>query len=257
MSKRFVGGSTSAAKDLYELLQVKHGSTLSEIKVAYKKLALVLHPDRNRGDPHLTQQFKDVTEAYSILSNDASRRQYDLNHGLRYNANRRTPPPKNYRKVYTPVRPPKSAIFDHDRHYDMHYGRGMMDEAVQSASSSRQQQPNGSSRKTNTTKINGYQSPLGNGFTFGGGGINETINPYANSSKKRASTQQQTVWQYEEGTMFDGTTAKGNVHRREEIVQDLTGKRYVRKQKEAAQQQRDEAANSSAFASQQDACIIQ
>ena len=245
MSKRFLGGST-AGKDLYQLLQIPHGSQLSEIKVAYKKLALRLHPDRNQGDAAKTKQFKDISEAYSILSNDLARRQYDLQHGHRYNKNRRTAPPKNYRKVYAPVPPAHvKRTFDHTRHYEMHYGQGMMDDAVHQA--------------TREAKRNGldtsYQSPLGKGFEFQtSGGINETTNPYARGTRRRTTS---TVWEYEEGTLFDGDSAQGNVKKRAHVTVDVDGHRSVRKAKEEAQRRKEEAANNSAFAPQEDACVIQ
>ncbi|CAB9500192.1 protein DnaJ [Seminavis robusta] len=255
MSQRGYVGGKKAGKDLYKLLEIQQGSTLTEIKTAYKKLALKYHPDRNQGDATKTQRFKDVSEAYTILSHDGRRRQYDLQHGFRYNQNRRTAPPKNYRKVYTPVRPPKSAQFNHDRHYEMHYGRGMMDQAVHDATK-RQQQKNG---KQTISNSNGYHSPLGQGFSFGHGGINDTMNPYSRGSRQRQQQQQQeTVWEYEEGTVFDGDAAKGNVHRREEIIADLNGKRIRRKQQQQAQAQQEMQNNQSAFqAQQQEACLIQ
>ena len=246
-SKHFVGGTT---KDLYKLLQIEQGSSLKEIKVAYKKLALVLHPDRTKGDASKTQQFRDVSEAYTILSNDLSRRQYDLQHGFRYNKNRRTAPPKNYRKVYRPVTPPHvKRTFDHIRHYEMHYGQGMMDDAIKEAT--REAKRNGVDM--------GYQSPLGKGFTFGGG-INDTTNPYAKASQKRRQAQS-IMWEYEEGTMFDSDNksdkaqAKGTIYRRAEIVEDLDGRRIIRKAKEAAASAQKNS-NSPFSGAQDESCII-
>jgi DnaJ-class molecular chaperone len=241
MSQRFVGGKAST--DLYKLLQIEQGCTLKEIKAAYKKQALLFHPDRTNGDPHKTQRFKDITEAYSVLSNDASRRQYDLQHGFRYNQNRRTAPPKNYRKVYAPVPPPNvKRAFDHTRHYEMHYGRGMMDEAVKQATREAQQRG----------EPTGYQSPLGKGFSFSGG-INNTTNPYAKGTRSR---QQESVWEYEEGTMFDQDNGKGTIHRREEIVQDMNGKRRIRKMNAANAARREQERANSAF-QVDDSCVIQ
>ncbi|KAJ1372887.1 hypothetical protein KIN20_035180 [Parelaphostrongylus tenuis] len=65
-------------EDYYELLGVEKKSSESEIKAAYRKLALKYHPDRNPGDVHAQEQFKKVSIAYSVLSDPNKRRQYDV-----------------------------------------------------------------------------------------------------------------------------------------------------------------------------------
>ncbi|PIO61671.1 DnaJ domain protein, partial [Teladorsagia circumcincta] len=55
-------------EDYYELLGVEKKSSESEIKAAYRKLALKYHPDRNPGDIHAQEQFKKISIAYSVLS---------------------------------------------------------------------------------------------------------------------------------------------------------------------------------------------
>ncbi|MDG6985573.1 MAG: molecular chaperone DnaJ [Nitrososphaerota archaeon] len=65
-----------AAKDYYEVLGVKKGAGKDEIKDAYRKLALQFHPDRNRA-PEAEERFKEISEAYAVLSDDEKRRQYD------------------------------------------------------------------------------------------------------------------------------------------------------------------------------------
>ena len=65
------------AADYYETLGVGRGSTDAEIKVAYRKLALKWHPDRNPGDKTAEERFKELAIAYSVLSDDDKRRHYD------------------------------------------------------------------------------------------------------------------------------------------------------------------------------------
>ena len=69
-------------KDLYKTLGVVKKSTKSEIKKAYRKLAMKYHPDKNTETPETQKEaekkFKEVTEAYEILSDDKKRRQYDM-----------------------------------------------------------------------------------------------------------------------------------------------------------------------------------
>jgi molecular chaperone DnaJ len=64
-------------KDYYELLGVGRNAGEEEIKKAYRKLALQHHPDRNPGDKRAEEKFKEVSEAYSVLSDGQKRAQYD------------------------------------------------------------------------------------------------------------------------------------------------------------------------------------
>ena len=64
-------------KDYYELLGVGRASSADEIKKAYRKLAMKYHPDRNPGDAEAEQKFKDISEAYEVLSDANKRQQYD------------------------------------------------------------------------------------------------------------------------------------------------------------------------------------
>ncbi len=66
-----------SAKDYYQILGVSRNATQDEIKKAFKKLAKELHPDRNPGDKQAENRFKEVSEAYQVLSDPEKRREYD------------------------------------------------------------------------------------------------------------------------------------------------------------------------------------
>jgi molecular chaperone DnaJ len=67
----------SSRKDYYELLGVARGASADEIKKAYRRLAMQHHPDRNQGDKVAEAKFKEISEAYEVLSDENKRRQYD------------------------------------------------------------------------------------------------------------------------------------------------------------------------------------
>ena len=64
-------------KDYYEVLGVGRNATEQELKSAYKRLAIRYHPDKNPGDAEAEEMFKEVAEAYSVLSNSEQRARYD------------------------------------------------------------------------------------------------------------------------------------------------------------------------------------
>ncbi len=67
-----------AVKDYYKILGVPRNATQEEIKKAYRKLALKYHPDRNKGNKEAEEKFKEINEAYAVLSDPEKRRQYDM-----------------------------------------------------------------------------------------------------------------------------------------------------------------------------------
>ena len=63
-------------RDYYDILGVPRSSSKDQIKNEYRKLALKYHPDRNK-EPGAEDKFKEISEAYAILSDDDKRAQYD------------------------------------------------------------------------------------------------------------------------------------------------------------------------------------
>jgi molecular chaperone DnaJ len=67
----------SSKRDYYEVLGIQKNASKEEIKNAYRKLALQYHPDRNK-DPTAEEKFKELSEAYAVLSDDEKRKRYDI-----------------------------------------------------------------------------------------------------------------------------------------------------------------------------------
>jgi DnaJ-class molecular chaperone len=68
--------SMATTRDYYEILGVSKTATVDEMKKAYRKLALEWHPDRNKA-PNANEKFKEINEAYAVLSDTQKRQTYD------------------------------------------------------------------------------------------------------------------------------------------------------------------------------------
>src|SRR5688500_5375457 len=66
-----------AKRDYYEVLGVSKNADETEIKKAYRKLAIKYHPDKNPDDKDAEEKFKEAAEAYEVLSNAEKKRRYD------------------------------------------------------------------------------------------------------------------------------------------------------------------------------------
>lgn len=72
----------SSEKNLYEILGVSTDATLSVIKASYRRLVRTYHPDLNHGDENCARRFKEINEAYEILSNAQKKLHYDTTNGI-------------------------------------------------------------------------------------------------------------------------------------------------------------------------------
>ena len=68
--------SSTSTRDFYDVLGVQKDASKDDIKAAYRRLALQYHPDRNKS-PDAEDKFKEISEAFAVLSDDEKRKQYD------------------------------------------------------------------------------------------------------------------------------------------------------------------------------------
>lgn len=66
-----------AKKDYYEILGLQKGASEDDIKKAFRKLAIQYHPDKNKGDKEAEEKFKEINEAYQVLTDPEKKAQYD------------------------------------------------------------------------------------------------------------------------------------------------------------------------------------
>ena len=71
------GEGVADKRDYYEVLGVERGASESVIKNSFRSLARKYHPDKNPGDDESEAKFKEIQEAYAILSNPQERKKYD------------------------------------------------------------------------------------------------------------------------------------------------------------------------------------
>lgn len=74
----------SSEKNYYEILEISTTASAVVIKSAYRKLVRKYHPDLNGGDKNCVEKFKEITEAYEILSDDDKKKHYDILRGFYY-----------------------------------------------------------------------------------------------------------------------------------------------------------------------------
>ncbi|CAH0555808.1 unnamed protein product [Brassicogethes aeneus] len=107
--------------DYYKVLEVPKGATNAEIKKAYRKLALKWHPDKNPDNmDDATKKFKEISEAYEVLSDESKRKIYDTR-STRTSAARSS---RSYRSSYfDPHNPFSQRYFDKKRRMYDQYGK--------------------------------------------------------------------------------------------------------------------------------------
>ena len=67
----------SSKKDYYKILNINKNSKEEDIKKAYRKLAIKYHPDKNKNNKESENKFKEINEAYEVLSDENKKRNYD------------------------------------------------------------------------------------------------------------------------------------------------------------------------------------
>jgi DnaJ-class molecular chaperone len=115
--------------DYYETLNLQQSASLEEIKRAFRQLALRHHPDKNRNSEDSNRKFMEVVEAYEILSDDQSRKEYDRTYRHnKFSISREWTPPADWQQVYS---------YEHlKKEYDRSHVAGGMWDISDSASGS-------------------------------------------------------------------------------------------------------------------------
>ncbi|ELT95676.1 hypothetical protein CAPTEDRAFT_222675 [Capitella teleta] len=108
--------------DFYKILQVKPTASEAEIKRAFRNLARKYHPDKNRDDPDAEEKFRDIAEAYEVLSDSDKRKKYDLHGASAFSGKKRTGHHFDFDDFF----------HDFDLHHDLHRRGQGHDDAFQS-----------------------------------------------------------------------------------------------------------------------------
>ena len=88
--------------DYYEILNLHRSASHEDIKQSFRQLALRHHPDKNRNSEDSRKKFMEVVEAYEILSDDQSRKEYDRTYKYKdFAVNREWTPPADWQQVYS------------------------------------------------------------------------------------------------------------------------------------------------------------
>ena len=92
----------SIVSDYYDILNLHQSASSEDIKRSFRELALKHHPDKNKNSEDSKKKFMEVVEAYEILSDDQSRREYDRIHKYeQFRIGREWTPPADWQQVYS------------------------------------------------------------------------------------------------------------------------------------------------------------
>lgn len=87
--------------DYYKILEVSENADILKIKKKYRKLAMKYHPDRNAGDEKAAKKFREITEAYEVLSNEKRRKEYDYKRENERNPKKNKNNKENFKNKYS------------------------------------------------------------------------------------------------------------------------------------------------------------
>ena len=87
--------------DYYKILEVSENADILKIKKQYRKLAMKYHPDKNAGDEKAAKKFREITEAYEVLSNDKRRKEYDYKRENENNHTKNKNDKENFKNKYS------------------------------------------------------------------------------------------------------------------------------------------------------------
>ncbi|NQU42821.1 J domain-containing protein, partial [bacterium] len=136
-------------RDYYEILGLQRGSSTDEIKSAYRRLARKYHPDLNRSDASAAEHFREVQEAYDVLSDPAKRRRYD-SIGAGYQEGMDFQMPNGYDFHRAPKEAEvSSGLGGFSEFFEMLFGGGIRGGVRSSRNGERKRYPNPSSRRGN------------------------------------------------------------------------------------------------------------